>query len=78
MKTEHIIIGVLALILFSKRRVAPTVKERLDDPVTWGADIGGDQWARIYGEDLRQAGGQHSAPSGYSVYGIVGGIGFNQ
>jgi hypothetical protein len=78
MKTEHIVIGVLVLMLMSKRRPAPSVKERLNDPVVWGADIGTDQWAKIYGEDQLLAGGQHSAPSGYSIYGVQGGLGFNR
>jgi hypothetical protein len=74
MKTEHIVIAVLALMVLGRRQ--PTVKERLNDPAVWGADMQGDMWEALYGENLRKATGQHSAPSGYDAYGVQGGLGF--
>lgn len=74
MKTSDIIIGVLVLMLLSRPK--PTLAQRLGNPATWGADFESDQWARLYGEDLKNAGGQHSAPSAYDIYGIKGGLGF--
>ena len=44
----------------------------MNDPTNWGAD----QWARIYGDDIAQAGGQIDAQSSLSVYGLGGCMGF--
>lgn len=73
MTTTQILLGVAALYLLSKRAGAAQARRaQLNDPTNWGAD----QWARIYGADLANAGVVHDTQTSLTAYGFEGCLGF--
>ena len=67
--------GVGYMLLAKSQQAAQqqqSIKAKMRDPTNWGAD----QWARLYGDDIAQVGGQPDAQATLTPYGLNGCFGF--